>query len=291
MTDEIGARCLLPRVRWLPGLLIGAVLGLGLGACGSAEPTTASSRTAGATSITAAVAATGSTPTEVPANPTITTTAATTTTTTTAATTTTTTSTAAPDPDPLPSQELSIPLQPPPTIDGILTPGEWDGAVSGEMSNGTPVYAMHDGESLYVAVAGEHLGAVNVAIGGPDDIWILHSSAALGSMRYDVDGALLHDFDWCCRSPDDPAGRLALLEAEGWQANIGYTGEPGIVEYQVARPRVATAVAIAARTEAADPSFWPPDLTPEARAQLIAPWPSRQTFRMVEWVRLVTREG
>ena len=84
--------------------------------------------------------------------------------------------------------------------------------------------------------------------------------------------------------------RLALLEAEGWQANIGYTGEPGIVEYQVARPRVATAMAIAARTEAADPSFWPPDLTPEARAQLIAPWPSRQTFRMVEWVRLVARE-
>lgn len=279
MTDEIGDRCLLPRVRWLPGLLIGTVLGLGLVACGSAEPTTASSRTARPTSITAAVAATGSTPTGVPAN---------TTTTTTAATTTTTTSTAAPDP--LPSPELSIPLQSPPTIDGILTSGEWDGAVSGEMSNGTPVYAMHDGEFLYVAVAGEHLGAVNVAIGGPDDIWILHSSAALGSMRYDVDGELVHDFDWCCRSPDDPAGRLALLEAEGWQANIGYTGEPGIVEYQVARPRVATAIAIAAQTEAADPSFWPPGLTPEAREQLIAPWPSRRTFRMVEWVRLALRE-
>jgi hypothetical protein len=247
-------------------VLIAGLVGLVLSGCGETAPT--------ATSAVADAATT----TTTPATTTSTSPPATTTTTTTAATAAAL------------GQELHVPLQPAPSIDGTLEPGEWDGAIVGEMSDGTGLYAMHDGESLYVAIEGEHLGAINVTIGGPRDTWILHSSAALGSIRYGSGGELSHDFDWCCRDADDPSSRLALLDAEGWQANIGYTGEPGIVEYQVALPWVGAAMAVSAQSEAAEPAFFPAGLPPEARSQLVGPWPSTRTFQRGDWYTLVPVE-
>jgi len=284
VTDVNGIRCLPSGALGLrPGLLLAVLLGFGLGACGSSEPNTAptttdratttiAATTTATTSVTTTVATTAVPPSEVPATTTM----------------TTNTSTAAPSP--LPGQELLVPVQPSPTIDGTLEPGEWDGASVGEMSDGTGLFVMHDGESLYVAIDGEHLGAINIAIGGPKDTWILHSSAALGSVRYDSGGELSHDFDWCCRDADDPSSRLALLDAEGWQANIGYTGEPGIVEYQVALPWVGAAIAASAQTEVSEPAFFPPGLPPEARAQLVGPWPSTRTFQRGDWYTLLPAE-
>lgn len=287
MTNENGIRCLPSRARgWFPGLLLGVLFSFVVGACGSSEPnsaptptdrpttTTPAVTTTDATNVTTAAVTTISASPDVPAT----------------ITTTTTTTTTPAAPASFPGQELLVPLQPAPTIDGTLGPGEWSGAFVGEMSDGTVLYTMHDGESLYVAVAGEHLGAINVAIGGPEGTWILHSSAALGSIRYESGGELSHDFDWCCRNADDPSGRLALLDAEGWQANIGYTGEPGIVEYQVVRPWVRAAMAVSAQTEVAEPAFWPAGLTPEARAQLVGPWPSTRMFERGDWYTLVPVE-
>jgi len=268
--------------RWLP-VAIAGLIGLGLGGCGDTAPTTASA-VADATSTTTTPVTTSTT--SPPTTPTATTLADATTTTSTITTTTTTLAA-------LPDRELLVPAAPAPTIDGNFEAGEWDDAVVGEMSGGTPVYVMRDGEALYVAIGGEHLGAINLAIGGPDDVWVLHSSAALGSVRYVTNGSewdLSHNFDWCCRDTDDPSGRLALLDTEGWQANIGYAGQPGIVEYQVALPWVGARFAISSQTESAEPAFCPAELSPEARAQLIGPWPTPQVFRLGEWYTLVPSE-
>ncbi len=284
VSEETGIRHPLPRSTLWIHVLIAGLVGFGLGGCGETAPTTASIvADATPTTTTAVTTITTSPPTSA------------TTTTSTSATTTTTTLTSATTTTPaaLPDRELFVPAAPAPTLDGNLEAGEWGDAFVGEMSDGTPVYVMRDGESLFVAIGGEHLGAINLAIGGPDDVWILHSSAALGSVLYLSNGSewnLSHDFSWCCRDADDPTDRLALLDAEGWQATIGYSGAPGIVEYQIALPWVGARFAISSQTQSTEPAFWPAELTPEARAQLIGPLPSPQVFRLGEWYTLAPSE-
>ena len=159
------------------------------------------------------------------------------------------------------------------------------------MTDGSPLAWMRSGDTLYVALRGHSLGAVNLAIAIDRELWILHSSAALGSMLYiEDDGVwtLAHDFEWCCRGANNEAARLALIEDEGWQANIGFAGDPGIVEYEVTLPWIDAAAAVAYRTENADPEFWPTDLTPEAAAELISPFPEEASFRLGEWGQLKT---
>ena len=142
-----------------------------------------------------------------------------------------------------------------------------------------------------VALEGGELGAVNLAIAIGDEIWILHSSAALGSALYTRDEStwsLAHEFSWCCRSTDDDAGRQALLEGEGWQANIGFAGDVGVVEYEVVRPWVGALAAVSYQTETSDPGYWPTDLSGDAETELIGPWPEAEEFHLDEWYLLET---
>lgn len=154
------------------------------------------------------------------------------------------------------------------------------------MTDGSTLHWMRSSETLYVALRGHSLGAVNLAIATTDEIWILHSSAALGSVLYTGSGeawTLTRDFDWCCRGAHNETGRRALLEEEGWQANIGFAGEPGTVEYEVTRPWNGAAVAVSYQTEVSDPAFWPADLTTEAMAELIGPFSDDRHFHLGEW--------
>jgi hypothetical protein len=177
------------------------------------------------------------------------------------------------------------------TIDGVLTNGEWDGAATFEMSDATPIRLMQNDGTLYLSVEGTELGSVNVVMALDDEIWILHSSAALGSALYESgpdEWELVHGFNWCCRDGGDTAGRLALLEEEGWQANIGFTGTPGIVEYEIASPWAGALVAVSSVRSDEHNGFWPADLSIEAGLQLIgAPQPTR-AFNTPEWALLQT---
>jgi hypothetical protein len=195
-----------------------------------------------------------------------------------------TTTTAAP-----PGRILEVPSGEAPMIDGIIGTGEWDSATSTIMTDGSPVHWMFTDETLYVALDGGAVGAVNLAIATGDEIWILHSSAALGSALYVHEGStwtLSHAFNWCCRSTTDDTDRRNLLDEESWQANIGFTGDVGVVEYEVAVPWVGGLVAVSYQTEASDPAYWPADLSGEAEADLIGPWPEAEEFNLDEWYLL-----
>lgn len=138
------------------------------------------------------------------------------------------------------------------------------------------------------------VGAVNLVINTVDETWILHSSAALGSALYvpgDGIWELSHGFDWCCRSATDDSARLLLLEEEGWQANIGFTGDEGIVEYEVTLPWNGASVAVSYLTDSETSAFWPVDLSNEAREQLVGPPPPERSFNLVEWYTLVPIDG
>ncbi|MEA2001622.1 MAG: hypothetical protein U9N84_07025 [Actinomycetota bacterium] len=181
---------------------------------------------------------------------------------------------------------VSVPPGQPVVIDGVLGEREWDGAVAFEMSDGATLWLMYTGETLYVAVEGIDLGAVNVVIGTVDKISILHSSAALGSALYEpglAEWDLAHGFRWCCRDRNDDAARLDLLAEEGWQANIGYTGTAGIVEYEIAIPWRGASMAVSSIRSADDTGFWPLELSASAREQLLGAPPDTRSYDTSAW--------
>jgi hypothetical protein len=187
-----------------------------------------------------------------------------------------------------------VPSGPVPTIDGVIGDGEWDDAVAVSLSNGESAYWQSDDATRYVALDGSALGAVNLAIATAGELWILHSSAALGSSLYALDGsswAQSHGYSWCCRSANDDTARLALMEDEGWQANIGFTGDVGVVEYELALPWGYATAAIIYHSEDRDSAFWPTDLSEEATAHIVANRWTDPAFDPGEWWMLVPDRG
>ena len=216
--------------------------------------------------------------------------------TTSATTTTVTTTTAAATTTEAPSDPivLAVPAGPAPVIDGQLSPDEWAEAATMPMSDGASLLVQYMNGTLYVAVAGDDVGSVNVIIGTESEVQILHSSAALGSARY-VPGtsgwSLDHGFSWCCRRGSTDSARATLFAEEGWEANIGYAGDPGIVEYAIAIPWAEATMAVSSLRSDDDMGFFPADLSAEARSQLVGVPPSERVFSTDEWVRLQPGSG
>jgi hypothetical protein len=162
------------------------------------------------------------------------------------------------------------------------------------MSDGATIHLMYGDETLYVAVAGHDIGAVNVVIATDDEVRILHSSAALGSALYLLRAntwELSQGFSWCCRSTSDESERQALFDAESWQASIGFAGEPGVVEYAIALPWQGAALAVSSIRNDEDKGFWPAELSAEAGDQLLGVPPPERDFNIEEWHRLVPMES
>lgn len=188
---------------------------------------------------------------------------------------------------------LTVPGLQAPVIDGVVGTNEWTGSTTVKMSDDSVLHWMHDGSVLYMALDSDAVGAVNLVISTGDETWVLHSSAALGSALYLPAGGaweLSHGFDWCCRTANDDSARLELLDEEGWQANIGFTGDEGTVEYEVMLPWDGASVAVSYLTDSETSAFWPSDLSSEARDQLVGPPPPVRSFNLDEWYTLAKVE-
>ncbi len=143
---------------------------------------------------------------------------------------------------PLPTgPTLEAPLGEPPDIDGVLSPGEWQGARREELAGGGELWLLQDGEYLYLGIRAKEFGAGSICVDRGDRIEVLHASAALGTATYTLaQGAWqrTRSFEWCCRSTGNSASardtRAAHLESEGWLANISGMGAPEEMEYQIA---------------------------------------------------------
>lgn len=186
-----------------------------------------------------------------------------------------------------PGRFVEVPASARPAIDGVLGSGEWDNAFQDTMSDGSSIYAILTGETLFAAVDTGGIGAVNLALATEEEIWILHSSAALGSARYvrgHPDWVLAHGFSWCCRSSTDDTERKVLLADEGWQANIGFEGDEGVVEFEVDLTWQGSALAVSFVTGTGTEAFWPADLSPAAQEQLVGARQSGIDFLLDEWL-------
>jgi hypothetical protein len=124
---------------------------------------------------------------------------------------------------------LEVPRGAAPTIDGVLSPGEWDAARRREFTGGSHLLLMHDQGRLYIGMRA-HIGSLCLDGGGT--IAVLHSSASLGTAVYEKGEAgwkRTREFDWTCRdASDSPEARQAREEhfkRERWVARRGRMGE------------------------------------------------------------------
>ena len=140
---------------------------------------------------------------------------------------------------------LVVPEGEPEAIDGLIAPGEWDQAVVERFLDGSEIFVMHKHGYLYLAVRAVVpdmiVGNIYLAVG--DQISIMHSSAALGTGRYEKSQEtwkLTQAFQWCCRQKSTgeaaQAERDAFFEREGWVSINSWMGTPNELEYKITLP-------------------------------------------------------
>jgi len=157
------------------------------------------------------------------------------------------------------------------TIDGTIHPGEWDQAEFHEMSDGSELYLLQEGDIIFLAVDGtrrDALGA-NIFLQKGDNVRIMHISAALGTADYEFDGeswSLIRNFDWKHRTVGNSeialAERQAYQELESWSAPNVYTGTTNHLEMQLDLGEGAYQIAVSLLRSSTDLRFvWPDGVT------------------------------
>jgi dipeptidyl aminopeptidase/acylaminoacyl peptidase len=122
-----------------------------------------------------------------------------------------------------------------PVVDGQFAVGEWDGALSAEMTNGGELMLMHSEGYLYLGIRSRAMGFGSVCKREAERVSILHSSAGLGTAIFEQDGTdwrRTRQFSYCCWGAIQDA-LDEFLETEGWVASVGTRGPADEMEYQI----------------------------------------------------------
>jgi len=184
----------------------------------------------------------------------------------------------------------------PPTLDGTLSPGEWDGARREVFSDGSELLLMQNGGYLYLGIRAHirNVSVWSVCLDRGDEIAVLHSSAALGTAVYkrtESGWQRARTFAWTLRDTSNSEtahqGRKQFLEEEGWLASLGTMGKPEEVEFQLAMPkgmlRLALAFLLPPGFDKA--AYWPagPDDDPGNMDLLRGDAPAQARFSPEQW--------
>ncbi len=158
-----------------------------------------------------------------------------------------------------------------PTLDGTLSPGEWDNATVETFADGSELLLMHADGYLYLGIRVNIPGMIvgNIFVNRGDEITILHSSAALGTAAYqkgEDNWQQIQNFTWQCRDTSDSdaakAERDAFLQQEGWVAANSRMGTPEELEYRIemAEDTLRLAMNFIRASNQNKKIPWPPDL-------------------------------
>jgi hypothetical protein len=192
---------------------------------------------------------------------------------------------------------VMVPQGTPVTIDGILSPGEWDAAYVDTFGDGSELLLMRDAEYLYLAIRGNSEGmiAANVYTEENAEIIIRHASAALGTAVYRSrknDWLKTQDFEWECRATDDgevsQRERSDFLKEEGWLAANSRMGTPNELEYQLKVTGEKTTLAVAFMWSSAPEQrvFLPLDLADDTTRATPGGLPETRGFSPETWMVL-----
>ncbi len=164
--------------------------------------------------------------------------------------------------------EFQVPQGNAATIDGVLSYGEWDKALTIELASGELLLMQAD-SYLYVGIRSDNLGLGSVCVLWDEEISILHSSAALGTAVYGREGEgwqKKRDFTYTNRETSNSEQALEErrehLEREDWLASNRPMGNFNEMEYQIAMSddeiRLAVTYLISPAYETSE--FWPDTL-------------------------------
>jgi hypothetical protein len=192
---------------------------------------------------------------------------------------------------------VSVPVGIAPSIDGTLSPGEWDDATVETFTDGSQLLLLQAGDFTYVGIKAivTEMIAGNIFINSGDEITILHSSAALGTAIYQSGMNGWHqtqDVTWRCRNAGSSqaaqAERIEFLQDEGWLAANGLMGTPNELEYQIKLPDqdFYLAVVYIKATYPYEKVSWPANLDDDCTQPSSGRLPSVMQFSPVQWARL-----
>ena len=131
-------------------------------------------------------------------------------------------------------------------IDGRIGDAEWRNARRIEHPSGTVVRLLRDADHLYVGITSERQGFASLCVAMPNEVHVLHASAALGAITYRPNGDSWQSPDTAFRfgmrttALDEAASsdRAAYLRDHGWVASTVRMGNDGrSQEMQVALNR------------------------------------------------------
>lgn len=192
---------------------------------------------------------------------------------------------------------ISVPTGVAPTMDGALSPGEWNDAAAESFADGSQLLLLQAGDYIYLAIRAieSEMIASNIFISRGDEIAILHASAALGTAIYQkgADGwQQVQDFSWRCRSTGNSQAAIAehakFLEDEGWLAANGLMGTPNELEYQIRIPDqdFSLAVVYIKTTYPYEKVPWPVKLVDDCIQPSSGGLPPELQFSPAQWARL-----
>ena len=185
----------------------------------------------------------------------------------------------------------------PPIIDGTINVREWESAVKEEFAEGSEIYLLVHGDDLFLGIRnmGGEMIAGNVFLEQDDRIIIMHSSAALGTAIYEVEGEdyrKIKDFEWCCRSKvDNEAARFAremFYEDEGWLGQNSFIGNENELEYMIALDETQGRVAVnfILADGGGEKHVWPVGLEDGVAEPTPGGFPDTIKFNVEDWISL-----
>ena len=192
----------------------------------------------------------------------------------------------------VPGLTIEVPQGTIPTIDGTISSGEWDRAFTDELSDGSELMMMHSNGYLYLGIRSHVRGVGSICTLKNEQVWILHSSAALGNAIYEkTDGGwqMIEGFSWCCRDTAANLERDALLKENGWMASIAIMGVPNEMEYQIAMEDGTLTLAVTSIVNFVTIPYWPQTLEDDCRLSEVGVGdpPENVLFDIDAWVTLL----
>jgi hypothetical protein len=201
--------------------------------------------------------------------------------------------------------EVHVPSGPAVSLDGILEAEEWEGAARFAMRGGGEILLRARGPELMVGVRGAGPGFPHVALAAGDSVWILHASAALGTITYARDGeerwrpgqGPVWELRDTTLSAQAMEAREAYLDEHGWVASTARMGSDGEAEFVIrldrfggGEARLGVACLVVPRRPEAP--RWPDALPDEMnRAELLAGGtPEFLDLRPSGWARLLLQD-
>jgi hypothetical protein len=189
--------------------------------------------------------------------------------------------------------ELLVPQGNAAMIDGTFSPGEWDGALMTDLTNGGELMLVHDDGYLYLGIRSRAMGFGSICTADENQVSVLHSSAGLGTAIFerDVDDwRRIQQFSYCCWGATQGVLDEFLL-TDGWVASVGTRGVPEEMEYQIAMSDRSLTLAVVYVDDFTFETalYWPENLEDDCLGLALTAEdpPERLSFSPETWVTII----